>query len=51
MDACTRFDTQIVGALPVISQLLERLRIGQALLTNWCRGKARCRWAPWSRSW
>ena len=27
MDAATRFDTQIVGALPVISECMERLRV------------------------
>jgi len=27
MDAATRFDTQIVGALPIITECLERLRI------------------------
>lgn len=28
MDASTRFDTQIVGSLPVIAEYLDRLRIG-----------------------
>ena len=27
MDAATRFDTQIVGALPVITDLLERMQL------------------------
>lgn len=27
MDAATRFDTQIVGALPVVSEYLGRLRL------------------------
>ena len=27
MDATTRFDTQIVGALPVITNYLERLKL------------------------
>jgi transposase len=29
VDAATRFDTQIVGALPVISECLERLRVAE----------------------
>ena len=28
MDATTRFDTQIIGALPVIVNYFERLRLG-----------------------
>jgi transposase len=31
MDAATRFDTQSVGALPVITQYLERLRLADAV--------------------
>jgi transposase len=31
MDAATRFDTQIVGALPVITHYLERLRLADAV--------------------
>jgi transposase len=31
MDAATRFDTQIVGALPVISNVLERLKLADAV--------------------
>jgi transposase len=31
MDAATRFDTQCVGALPVLTQYLERLRLADAV--------------------
>jgi len=31
MDAATRFDTQIVGALPVITQYLEKIRLAQTV--------------------
>jgi hypothetical protein len=31
MDATTRFDTQNLGALPVITQYLERLRLANAV--------------------
>ena len=31
MDAATRFDTQSVGALPIITQYLERLRLADAV--------------------
>jgi transposase len=37
MDAATRFDTQIVGALPVISECMERLRVADQVndLVSW----------------
>lgn len=31
MDASTRFDTQVVGALPVITDYLDRLQLGQTV--------------------
>ena len=31
MDASTRFDTQIVGALPVIAEFCEQLRVGETV--------------------
>ncbi len=31
MDASTRFDTQIIGALPVIVQYFDRLQLGAVI--------------------
>jgi hypothetical protein len=31
MDAATRFDTQIVGSLPVITEYLDRLGLADAV--------------------
>jgi len=49
MDASTRFDTQIIGALPVIVNYFERLSLG-TIINEVVPGKEKCLWARWWRS-